>query len=41
MFPDDPKSWKGRLAGEIGPTMMQVRKFWGEKCFGISTRKQN
>ena len=25
MFPDDPKSWKGRFAGEIGPTMMQVR----------------
>ena len=41
MFPDDPKAWEGRLAGEIGPTMMQVRKFWGENCFSIYARNQN
>ena len=31
MFPDEPRSWQGRLCGEIGPTMMQVRMM---DCFG-------
>jgi len=31
LFPDEPRSWQGRLSGEIGPTMMQVRM---NDCFG-------